>query len=162
MKKLIVLLFFASLTFAVSAQGLFKPVTLFPTQVENNRKLSVGEVPLTQKWVWRFDASIAIVELNYNKDSKQFVSNTFSAIGPAIGYQHFVPTSSTDPAPFNNYGFSAAVLLGKNIYDPNLASIKVAVVANIMQYFKFGLTYTPNPSQYISPFGGFFGGGITF
>ena len=162
MKKLIVLFLLVSLTFAGKSQGLFKPVPLFTTQVENNHKVSLGEVPVTQKWVWRFDASIAIVELNYNKDTKQFISNSFSAVGPAIGYQHFVPTSAVDPTPFNNYGASFAFLLGENIYNPELAKIKLALVANIMQYFKLGVTYTPKPVVNLSPFGFFFGGGITF
>lgn len=162
MKKLITFFLFASLTLAVSAQGLFKPVSLFPTQAENRYRVSIGDIPVTQKWVWRFDATITIVELNYNKDSKQFISTAFSAVGPAIGYQHFVPTSAVDPTPFNNFGVSAAFLLGENIYNPELAKIKLALVANVMQYFKFGLTYTPKPVFYLSPLGFFFGGGITF
>lgn len=162
MKKLIVILILSCFTFTGFSQGLFKPVTLFSTQVENDRKVRLGEIPVTQKWVWRFDASIAIVELNYNKDTKQFISTAFSAVGPAIGYQHFVPTSAVDPTPFNNYGISAAFLLGENIYNPELAKIKLALVANVMQYFRFGVTYTPKPLFYLSPVGFFFGGGITF
>jgi len=170
MKKLITLLLFVALTVTGFSQGLFKPVALFATKAENkyielpypSLYYKVGEIPITQKWVWRFDATLAIVELNYNKDTKQFVSTAFSAVGPAIGYQHFVPTSATDPTPFNNYGVSAAFLLGENIYNPELAKIKLALVANVMQYFKFGLTYTPKPIVNLSPLGFFFGGGITF
>lgn len=170
MKKLITLILFATISVAVFSQGLFKPVTSFSTKAENKYIESpypslyykIGEIPITQKWIWRFDATIAIVELNYNKDTKQFVSTAFSAVGPAIGYQHFVPTSADDPTPFNNYGVSAAFLLGENIYNPELAKIKLALVANIMQYFKFGVTYTPKPVVSLSPVGFFFGGGVTF
>lgn len=170
MKKIIVILFLACVTLTGFSQGLFKPVALFSTKVESKYietpcpsfYYKVGEAPVTQKWVWRFDATIALVELNYNKDTKQFISTAFSAVGPAIGYQHFVPTSATDPTPFNNYGASFAFLLGENIYNPDLAKIKLALVANVMQYFKFGLTYTPKPVVNLNPLGFFFGGGVTF
>jgi hypothetical protein len=160
MKKLIILLLLVGITLTGFSQGLFKPVTMTSGKVNNNNLSAI--VPVTQKWAWRIDASVALVEINYNKDTKQFVSNSFSAVGPAIGYQHYVVKAGEYPSPFNNYGFSAAALLGKSIYDPNLAEFKVALVVNIMEYFKLGVTYTPNPATYISPVGFFFGGGITF
>lgn len=162
MKKLIVSLLFVIIPIIVFPQGLFRKVESFPTVKEKGDMISKGIIPASSKLVWRFDASIAIVELNYDKEAKKFLSNTFSAVGPAIGVQNYVPTSVTDPTPFNNWGLSAAFLLGQSIYEPDLAATKVALVANIMQYFKFGGTYTFNTPDNISHFGVFFGGGITF
>lgn len=162
MKKLVILLFLISISLTGISQGLFRPVSLFPTKTENDHRVSLGDNAITQKWEWRFDASLSIVELNYNKATKQLASTAFSAVGPAIGYQHFVPTSATDPTPFNNYGFSFAVMLGESIYTPDVARLKLALVANVLQYLKFGVTYTPKPAADIFPVGFFFGGGITF
>lgn len=146
----------------VSSAQLFKPTAPFPSATERTAMVIKGIMPEMQKWEWKLDASIDVVEFNYDKDLKQLVSKEFSAIGPAIGYQHFVPTSDTDPTAFNNYGFSAAFLLGQSIYNPDLAAAKIALQANLMQYFKFGVTYTIRTPTTISHLGVFFGGGITF
>jgi hypothetical protein len=162
MKKLIIIFLLVSLTFVVSAQGLFKPVSLFPTKEENNYRVSLGDLPITHKFAVRFDASIVIAEINYNKITKAFVPTSFSAIGPAIGIQSYVPTSATDPTPLNNYGASFGLALGKTIYDPQFAEMKAVLAVNIWQYFKFGGTYTFNPPTDIAKLGFFIGGGITF
>jgi hypothetical protein len=130
--------------------------------VSKDKALNLKEGTTTQTWQWRFDASIALAEMNYNKVTKKLTTTTLSAVGPAIGYQHYVPTSATDPTPFNNYGFGVAVLVGTSIYEPDISSVKIALQANIMQFLKFGATITPKPLQDISPFGFFFGTGITF
>ena len=159
--KFLLFLFTGMILIGVSlnAQDIFKPMpkSLFAEQAK-----AKGVEGAYSAWAWRFDASVAIAELNYNKETKQLVSNALSAVGPAIGIQHYVPTSATDPTPFNNYGVSAALLFGTNIYEPDLAKFKVAVVANIMQYLKFGVTITPKPGENYSPIGLFFGGGVTF
>lgn len=162
MKRLILSLIFVAIVAMGFSQGLLHKVDPFPTIKEKGDMLSKGIIPATSKTVWRFDASIVIVELNYDKTAKKFLANSFSAVGPAIGIQNYVPTSVTDPTPFNNWGISGAFLLGPSIYNPDLAAAKVAIVANIMQYFKFGTTYTFNMPDNISHFGVFFGGGITF
>lgn len=162
MKKLIISLLFIVTTTIGFSQGLFHPVPNFPDAQQKRDLMAKGIVPIDHEWVWRFDASIAFTELNYNKSTKELVSTAFSAVGPAVGYQHFVARSNTDPTPFNNYGFSAAVLLGTSIYEPDLAQVKFAIQANIMQYLKFGVTINPKPAENMSVFGMFFGGGITF
>lgn len=148
MRKVFISLFFVALTVTGFSQGLFHKVESFP--VKGNTK----EVTLNQKWEWRFDGTISLSEVLYNKDTKAFETNLVVGIGPAIGYQHYVPTSAADPTPFNNYGVSAALLLGDKM--------KIALQMNLMQYFRFGLTYTPKASTGIFPIGAFFGGGITF
>jgi hypothetical protein len=162
MKKLIILVLLASLTFAGFSQGLLKPVALFPTKAENNYRVSLGEAPITHKIVVRLDATIVVAEVNYNKVTKAYLPTAFSAIGPAIGFQSYIPTSATDPTPINNYGASLGLALGKTIYNPNLAEAKAVLAINIWQYFKFGGTYTFNPPTDIAKLGFFFGGGITF
>jgi hypothetical protein len=162
MKKLGIFLVFILLASGLQAQGVLRPVPRFPDSSEKRDMTEKGIIPATSKKVWRFDASIAIVELSYDKDTKKVLANSFSAVGPAFGLQNYVPTSATDPTPFNNWGVSGAFLLGKSIYEPDLAAAKVAIVVNIMQYFKFGTTYTFNTPTNVSHFGVFFGGGITF
>jgi len=143
----------------VDAQNFFKSVESFPTINERYSMISRGITPLVRKMNWRFDAAISITEFTWSSSLKKFTPQMFSAVGPAIGVQWYRPTSFDDPTPFNVGGISAAVLLGKNVYEPDLAAVKIAVVANIYQYFKFGPTYTP---QAIDKWGMFFGGGVTF
>lgn len=170
MKKLIVLLIFACFTFTGFSQGLFKPVAPFATKAENkyielpypSLYYKVGEIPITHKIVVRLDATIVIAEVNYNKVDKIWSPTPFSAIGPAIGFQSYIPTSAIDPTPVNNYGASLGLALGKSVYDPQLAEAKAVLAINIWQYFKFGGTYTFNPPTDIAKLGFFFGGGITF
>jgi len=159
MKKILLIGVIVLLSMAVNAQNFFKSVSPFPTVDEKISMVSRGIMPLERKVAWRFDAAVAFTEFVWNKEAKQFSSQMFSAIGPAIGVQWYRPTSETDPTPFNIYGVSAAVLLGKDIYQPDLAALKVALVANIYQYFKFGPTFTPNA---IDKWGVFIGGGVTF
>lgn len=156
MKKLILILFVACMTIAVSAQGLFKPVpkNLFTSE----KAIKAGET--NRALIWRFDATVSIAEMNYNKVTKQLMTSAFSAVGPAIGLQNYVP--GADGLPYNNWGVSAAVLLGTSIYEPDLSSIKIALQANILQYLKFGITVSPKPATDLSAFGFYFGTGITF
>jgi hypothetical protein len=151
MKKLIFLLLLLLPVIGFS-QGLFKPV---PSNMFWARSFATPQVTAVQgQWYWRFDATVSLSEVMYNKVTKSLETSFVGGIGPAIGYQHFIPKSSTDPTPFNNYGISAALLMGERA--------KIALQANIMQYFKFGITYTPNPLPDMFQVGLFFGGGITF
>jgi hypothetical protein len=162
MKKIFVFLIFACFALVLTAQNPFKPVSLFPTQEETDNLISLGLEPITGKWALRFDATQVFAEVNRNAVTKELVTTAFSGIGPAIGYQHFIPTSATDPTPKNNYGVSAGLTLGDNIFNPDLNKIKVVLAANVWQYFKFGIAYTPKPLPDLSKMGFFFGGGITF
>jgi len=159
MKKLFLIGIIALLAMTANAQNLFKSVKPFPTTQEKQYMVSKGIMPIERKMNWRFDAAVAFTEFTWSSSLKKFTPQMFSAVGPAIGMQWYRATSDVDPTPFNIYGVSAAVLLGKNVYEPDLAAIKIAIVANIYQYFKFGPTFTPNA---IDKWGMFFGGGVTF
>jgi hypothetical protein len=156
MKKLITLLLFAFLAIALSAQGPFKPVPLFPTVKEKQLAIDKGLTFVTTQTQIRFDAVIDVAEVNYDKELKTLVPSgvrTFG-VGPAIGFQHYVPKSATDPTPVNNYGFAAGILLGDRF--------KFVAQANIWQLIKFGVIVTPHPAVNIFPIGVFLGTGITF
>jgi hypothetical protein len=153
MKKLIFLLLLC-IPVAGFSQGLFKPVSSDMFQVRHLTAPEGAAIVPQSQWQWRFDATVSLSEVMYNKVTKALETSFVGGIGPAIGYQHFVPTSSIDPTPFNNYGISAALLMGERA--------KIALQANIMQYFKFGITYTLNPLPDMFVIGLFFGGGITF
>ena len=150
MKKLFFLLLLL-IPLTVSAQ-IFKPVAPFPVRY-NLRTNSIMPVE-SSKWQMRFDATVQLSEVVYNKSLKEMQTNAVFGIGPAIGLQHY--TAKEDGTPFNNYGFGAGILLGEQM--------KIVLQANLMQYFKVGFTVTPNPEQKknIFPVGLFFGGGITF
>ena len=161
MKKLIVIFTFAMFTIAMNAQYLFHEVTPAIFKVDKTLslnkptlKLTNGTTILAGVWEWKFDGTVNLAEVDYNKDTKTLVTNAVFGVGPAIGYQHYVPTSASDPTPFNNYGFGAGVLLGEKF--------KFVLQVNVMQYFKFGVTVTPHSDAGIIPVGGFVGAGITF
>lgn len=162
MKKLIVFFLFVTITVTMFSQGLFKPVALFPTRVENNYKVSIGDLPITHKVVVRLDATIVVIEVTQNKVTKLWSPTPLSAIGPAIGIFNYIPTSTTDPTPKVNWGASIGLALGQTIYDPQLAEAKAVLAINIWQYFKFGGIYTFNSPTDIRHLGYFIGGGITF
>jgi hypothetical protein len=153
MKKIIFLFLMLVIPVIGFSQGLFKPVSSDMFRV---RHLTAPEgatvVPFQSQWIWRFDATVQLSEVLYNKVLKELQTNAVFGIGPAVGLQHFVPNPNGEP--FNNYGFGAGVLLGEKM--------KFVLQANLMQYFKIGFTITPNPETNIFPVGLFFGGGITF
>jgi hypothetical protein len=103
-----------------------------------------------------------VVEVNRIKVTKEWSSSSFSAIGPAIGYQKFIPKSDLDPTPVNVYGVSLGVALGSTVYNPQLAEAKALLAVNLWEYFRFGITYSVNPVPDMAKVGVFFGGGITF
>jgi hypothetical protein len=156
MKKLFLFIALFGLGISLSAQSLFKPV---PTDLFAQAKHTLQAAPVNSVWLWRFDATVSINEAIWDFANKQIISNTFSAVGPGIGIKHFIPKSATDPTPFENYGFSAAVLLGTNIYQPDFTKIKVALEADLFQYIKGGLTFTAGTKNWL---GAFIGTGISF
>lgn len=157
-KILILAVLLSGIGLSANTQGLFKPVPLFPTTqtVDRTTHLNVQAISTSQSWFWRFDGAIDLAEINYNTVLKTLVPSGVETIGvgPCIGYQHFVPTSATDPTPINNYGFAGGVLFGDRF--------KFILQANIWQYLKFGVTVTPHPAVNIFPVAAFVGTGITF
>ncbi len=155
MKKFIASLIFVVLTITGFSQGLFSHVTSFPV---NERKDIYGNVTraviATYKWEWRLDGTIELFKQVYHKDTKQWIPEYFTGIGPAIGIQRFVPKSPTDPTPINTYGASLGVAGGK--------TFDVVLQINVWEVLKGGITYTTNVPSNISPWGYFIGTGITF
>jgi hypothetical protein len=133
MKKLITILFFALLAITVNAQSLFKPV---PKDLFTQNK-GVLKAPLNASvWLWRISAEVTAVELNWNKDTKQFDSQPLSSAGPAIGYRHF--TALNYGTPYNDFGVNLAILLGTDITHISPAAIKIALLINALQYINVG------------------------
>ena len=168
MRKLLLILTLAVFTIAISAQGLLHKVTSSIFTIDQKvppigKKLMLlpnGTSILSGAWEVRLDATIC-PQTAYNWDGslKQFVPTSLTSIGPGIGFKHYVPTSTTDLTPFENYGFSAAVMAGANIYKPDLSKIEFAQEVDVLQYIKFGVTETLNTKNW---FGFFIGSGITF
>ena len=119
MKKLLmitVLCLFATITFS---QGIFYPVTsgtFAKVGVNQNIPQSLPSI-----WVWRISATITADELVWNKETKNFLSNPLSAVGPAIGYRHFVQLSNGTI--YNDFGINAAIFV------------------NCFQYINIGVDY---------------------
>jgi hypothetical protein len=161
MKKLVISLFFVVLGITGFSQGLLRHVNSSIFTVDQKAlplgktlMLSNGTSILSGAWEWNFDGDIQLSEINYDKVAKNLVTNLVAGIGPCVGYQHYIPKSVTDPTPFNNYGFGAGVLLGEKF--------KFVLQANLLQYFKFGVTVTPHPLPNLGIVGVFAGVGITF
>jgi hypothetical protein len=148
MKKLIVSLLLISLSVITFSQGVFRPVPadLFKA---NDKALNLKAGTTTHVILWRFDATVVAQEVIFGP-GKEVTSKTLSAVGPGFGAQWYVPKSDTDPTPYNIFGISGAILLGTNIYQPELESIKIAVLANAFQFFTAGVAYTPNAANKFS------------
>ena len=151
MKKLILITMLAFFAIAVNAQGLFRPVT---DQVFNTTTNSIKAIGDQSAWAWRFDATFAISQQLYNKDTKELEASFKGGVGPFIGYQHFVPKSAIDPTPVNNYGVGLGFLVGDKF--------TIALQGNLWQYLKGGITYTTGLPDNYFPLGFFVGTGITF
>jgi hypothetical protein len=156
-KKLIIVCMFLAFGLANAQVSLFKPV---PKDLFSNALYKVTANP--QEWIWRFDATVIGDEQIYHKDTKQFTSLVLSAVGPAIGYKHFVPTSLTDPTPYCNFGVSAALLLGTDIYNASLSSMKIGLFLNAFQFVKIGGAYTLNVPTNVSHLSIVVGGSVNF
>ena len=157
-RLLIVISLFALLALNSAAQGLFRPVDKSIFTLTADKGLKATATPSV--WIWRIDATICPqTAFNWDATLKQFVPTSLSSIGPGIGFKHYVPTSATDATPFENFGFSGAVMLGANIYHPDLSKIELAQEVDVLQYIKFGVTETLNTKNW---FGFFLGSGITF
>jgi hypothetical protein len=154
MRKLLVITFLLALAFHVSGQSIFKPV---PQMFQNTADKTI--LSPDHKLLWRIDATIVLYEIGKNPETGFMEGRTFSGVGPAIGIQNYIPTSAIDPTPYNNWGASLGVLVGPDLYNPDVAKMKVALIGNLFQYFRFGVDYTFNAKYKI---GYIIGGGITF
>jgi len=157
MKKLFISLLFVTLTVTGFSQGLFRPVPadLFKA---HDKAFNLKAGTTTHVTLWKFDATVVAAEFVF-EGKNQITSKTLSAVGPGFGIQWYVPRSDVDPTPYNVAGISAAILLGTDIYAPDLAAVKIAVLANAFQFFTAGVAYTPNAT---SKFSLLLGGQIKF
>jgi hypothetical protein len=118
MRKLLIL-FFLLLPLTVMAQSNLKaflrpvPNDLFKVVATTDQDVRVNQ--RTSLWLPRPAATLTAIQWNWDGTAKTFHATAFQSVGLGIGWQHFVPTSDTDPTPFNNFGFNALMLLGENI-----------------------------------------------
>jgi hypothetical protein len=155
MKKIVILLALICVTFSAFSQNIFRPVPADILKTRNKAAMLIGETGTADNtWIWRVDATFAFSESYKNKETNQMNTQVVLGVGPAIGYQHLVAKSATDPTLVNNYGVSFGPLFGE--------SVKLVLAGNLFQYFKFGATYTLNVPSTRGPWGFFVGGGITF
>jgi hypothetical protein len=66
-------------------------------------------------WISRPAVNIVAAKWWIDKDTKKIDFAPFSAIAVGIGWEHYVPTSVTDPTPYNDYGFNGLLCFGENI-----------------------------------------------
>jgi hypothetical protein len=155
MKKSLMFSLLTLFSIGLMGQGLFKPVAPFPTiKPKYVGGAAMVENPKTLKMEFRLDATISLAEVVWHKDTKYFETISTLGAGPAIGMQWYRPKSELDPTPVNVFGVSAGALLGNQF--------KAIVQLNVWQYFRFGMTFTPNSQVNIGKLGLFFGSGITF
>jgi len=111
MKKLIIFFAFLFIGIGLSAQ-FFRPVPkdLFSAELSADRT-----VKGTSVWLLRPAITITAVQWNWDKEAKEFNASAFQSAGMGIGWQHFRPTSATDPTPYTNYGANILLLLGQDI-----------------------------------------------
>ena len=166
MKKLSLIIIIVLIGLSGFSQGLLNKVTsdIFTIKDKSlltNKVLALpnGTFVLPGVFKWRIDATLAFTENIYHKDTKEWLSTPFSAVGPAISLQHFVPTSVTDLTPYNNWGVGLGLAAGVNILQPDFSYVKVILEGNILQYLRGGFTATFNTKNW---FGYFIGTGITF
>jgi hypothetical protein len=136
MKRLLIIISFILLASVLTAQhvGLFRPVpqTLFQS--------SPGVLNASQNssvWLWRLNANLIADELVWDKSTKQFNSIPLSAVGPGIGYHHFVELDNG--APYNDWGVNFLILIGTNIEQITPANLKAAFTINAFNIANIGV-----------------------
>ena len=130
MRRLFVTVIFIAVT--IVSQGQFlRPVskTLF-SEITVDSKAKGNSI-----WMLRPAITLTAVQWNYKDGS--FNANAFQSMGAGVGWQHFKPTSATDPTPFNDWGVNGMVLLGTDISIAatvsGLGIINIGVLYNITQ-----------------------------
>lgn len=133
MKKLIVVcMLIIGSAVAVNAQnkwkGFFKPVEkdLFSNPDVMNVR---GITDITKGvWLFKFDAEITAVQLEWIKAEKKWESSPLSSVGPGIGYRHYIQYNGE---PYCNFGVNALCLLGYD-WTNDLSEANISAVATIM------------------------------
>jgi len=140
MKKLIVLCLLVLGSLAASAQGpftgFFKPVpdNLFT----NTEYLKAGVSSAESVWLFRFDAAITAVQLEYVKADKKWVAAPLSSAGPGIGYRHYIQVNEQ---PYCNFGVNALLLVGYNWTEISTANLSLVGTVNFLDNVNVGGGY---------------------
>jgi hypothetical protein len=138
MKRLIFILLLA-LPLTAFAQGPFsgflkpKAGTIYQVKAEGDK---------SSEWFFRPSATITAVQFTYDKESKTFVSSTFSSAGMGLGYQHYVEHNGTL---VNNYGFNGLLMFDASQGD---AGIALAGTVNALQFVNVGAGYNFSGKQF--------------
>ena len=118
MKKLI-LLFLLMLPLTGIAQSNLRaflrpvPNDLFPLVVTTDRDITADQ--RASLWLPRPALTVVANKWWIDKETKNIKSALFSAIAFGLGWQHYEPTSPTDPTPYNDYGFNGLIFIGENV-----------------------------------------------
>lgn len=143
MKKLLIIFLLMIGSLIASAQttpfkGFFKPV---PDDLFKNPTYLKGVDTIVVKnsvWLFRFDASITAVAVQYDKTTKNWVSSPLSSVGPGLGYKHYTLVNGK---PYNDFGVNAIALVG---YDwTNMSQVNLSLVGTVsfLEYVNIGGGY---------------------
>jgi hypothetical protein len=142
MKKIIILCLFVLGSVTVLAQnpfkGFFKPVEkdLF-TNPDIMKYRGIID-PTQGVWLFKFNAEITAVQLEYVKTDKKWVSSPLSSAGPGIGYRHYIQYNGE---PYCNFGVNALLLVGYNWTEISTANLTAAGTITFMDFVNVGGGY---------------------
>lgn len=147
-KILILAVIMSGMGLSVQAQdavSIWKPVPKNLFQVEKTTIRTVTQLTTPGMWLWRFQAGIVATELTYDKLSKQWQSSALNAVGPGVGYRYY--TTNTDGTLINTFGFNFLLLLGTNMENISIASIKPALTVSAFDFLNVGVDYNIGNSK---------------
>ncbi|MGD0340313.1 MAG: hypothetical protein ABSA76_01210, partial [Bacteroidales bacterium] len=146
-KILILAVIMSGIGIAAQGQGvsIWKPVPKNLFQVEKTTIKTATQLATPGMWLWRFQAGIVATELTYDKLSKQWQSSALDAVGPGVGYRYY--TTNADGTLINTFGFNFLLLLGTNMENISLASIKPALTLSAFDFLNLGIDYNIGNSK---------------
>lgn len=147
-KILILAVIMSGMGLSVQAQdavSIWKPVPKNLFQVEKTTIRTVTQLTTPGMWLWRFQAGIVATELTYDKLSKQWQSSALNAVGPGVGYRYY--TTNADGTLINTFGFNFLLLLGTNMENISIASIKPALTVSAFDFLNVGVDYNIGNSK---------------
>jgi hypothetical protein len=143
MKKLIFIFLLMIGSLVASAQtapfnGFLKPVpdNLFksPTYLKGVDTTIVKN----SLWLFRFDASITAVAIQYDKTTKSWLSSPLSSVGPGLGYKHYTLANGK---PYNDFGVNLIALVGYDWTDMSKVNLSLVGTVNFLEYVNIGGGY---------------------
>ncbi len=125
--------------------SIWKPVPKNLFQVKSTIIKTTAQLATPGMWLWRFQAAIVATELTYDKLSKQWQSSALDAVGPGVGYRYY--TTNADGTLINTFGFNFLLLLGTNMENISIASIKPALTVSAFDFLNVGVDYNIGNSK---------------